>query len=133
MRDRRKRSKVAEERGFKSMLEVKIAEELESMGYPVFYEVDKLEYVVPETRRKYIPDFSINGIYLEGKGRFTSEDRKKMLLVKKNNPTAIIYIIFERPHDKLDKRSKTTKAMWCDKNGFKWCDIKDGIPKKWLQ
>ena len=69
---------------FRSGLEGKVATLLSSLKVPYEYETTKLAYVL---ECNYIPDFLLpNGIYLEVKGRLTSEDRRKMKAVKKSNP-----------------------------------------------
>ena len=86
--------------------------------------------------KKYIPDFVLsNGIILEVKGRFVLEDRKKHVLIRDQYPDMDLRILFENPNGKINKGSKTTYGMWCDKNGIKWS--KRGpkgnpIPQEWL-
>ena len=41
-----------------------------------------------------------------------------MKAVKAANPDLDIRIIFQSPHNKINKRSKTTYSMWAEKNGF---------------
>lgn len=82
----------------------------------------------------YNPDWTLRpGVFLEAKGRFTSADRAKHLAVKKQNPDVIVYFLFEKPYQTLNKRSKTTYADWCDKNGFPWTTLEKGIPREWLE
>jgi hypothetical protein len=75
----------------------------------------------------YMPDWvnEREQILVETKGQFTSKDRKKALLVKKWFPSWLHIFVFERPHNKLTKRSKTTYAMWCDENNIPWLGIGD--------
>jgi len=41
-----------------------------------------------------------------------------------------IRFVFSNSRNKLNKKSKTTYADWCDKHGFKWADKQ--IPKSWI-
>ena len=95
------------------------------------YESEKLAYVIPASKHTYNPDFKLpNGIFIETKGRFTLEDRKKHLLIKAQKPDLDIRIVFQNPNAKLNKRSKTTYGMWADKNGFKWATKQ--VPIEWI-
>ena len=95
------------------------------------YEQDKVPYLKEHT---YNPDWTLRkNVYLEAKGRFTSVDRAKHLLIKKQHPEVTVYFLFEKPYQTLSKRSKTTYADWCDKNGFSWTTLEKGIPPSWLK
>lgn len=92
------------------------------------YEAETLPYLVPITKRKYNPDFLLDknkDLIIEVKGRFTSADRKKMLLIKEQYPNRTIIMLFGKAFNKLTKKSPTTYAAWCDKNGIAWIDLKD--------
>ncbi len=118
------------EAGFRSGLEQDIADQLRKCGVPVVYEEEKIKYRVEETR-EYIPDFKLpNGIYIEGKGRFTTADRKKHLLLKEQYSLDIRFV-FSNSSNKIRKGSKTTYADWCRKNGFKYSD--KTIPVEWIK
>ena len=79
----------------------------------------------------YIPDFVLpNGIIVEAKGFFPSEDRTKMLRVKKANPEVDIRFVFQRDN-KLDKRSKTTYTQWAKRHGF-LAVVGEDIPEAWF-
>jgi len=113
----------------RSKLEENIAEELDKLGIKYTYERDKLKYVI---EAQYIPDFKVGDVYLETKGYFPPEQRRKMKAVKAANPDLDIRIIFQSPHNKINKRSKTTYSMWAEKNGFPWCAYY-AIPVDWLR
>lgn len=119
------------EAGFRSGLEQDIADQLRKCGIPVVYEEEKIKYLVEETR-EYTPDFYLgNGIYIEGKGRFTTADRKKHLLIQRQYPFLDIRFVFSNSSNKIRKGSKTTYADWCQKNGFKYSD--KTIPVDWIK
>lgn len=118
--------------GFRSGLEKKIAEQIKQFGYPVLYETLKVHYVWPEQQSKYTPDFPLpNGIVVETKGRFLTEDRQKHKHVKSQFPGLDVRFVFSNANARLTKVSKTTYAAWCEQYGFKWAH-KD-IPLAWLQ
>jgi len=115
---------------FKSGLEYNIAKQLDNLGVAIEYENLKISY--QRKPSKYTPDFELpNGIIIEGKGRFKSEDRSKHLLIKKQHPELDIRFIFSNSSSKLSKNSKTTYAMWCEKHGFLYADKE--IPKEWIE
>lgn len=114
---------------YRSGLEEKVADLLSSLKVKYEYESTKVAYTL---QCNYTPDFLLpNGVYLEVKGRLTTEDRRKMLAVKKNNPDLDIRFVFQAPFNKLYKGSKSTYAKWAEKNGFLWCAY-HSIPIEWL-
>ena len=113
----------------RSKLEEKVAQLLNELGVSFEYESTKVPYIL---QCNYTPDFLLpNGVYLETKGHLTPEDRRKMLAVKKNNPDLDIRFVFQAPYNRIEKRSKTTYAAWCEKHDFKWCAY-HSIPIEWL-
>lgn len=123
---------AAKKLGFRSGLEVKIAEQLKSAGVEVEYETTKIKYVVPESLHTYTVDFVLpNGVMVETKGRFLLSDRKKHLLIQKQHPDLDIRFVFSNSKTKIAKGSKTSYADWCLKNNFKFAD--KGVPAEWLK
>jgi hypothetical protein len=123
---------LAIKNGYRSGLEDKISDQLEALSVPFDYEKLKISYEVNETRT-YTPDFKIlaNGIIIESKGRFVASDRKKHLLVQKQRPEYDIRFVFSNSRAKISKRSKTSYADWCIKNGFMFADKL--IPEQWIE
>ena len=118
--------------GFRSGLEERIAEDLTSKGVGFSFEELVIAYTKPEKPAKYTPDFVLtNGIIIESKGRFLTEDRQKHLLVQKQHPEYDIRFVFSNSKTKISKRSKTTYADWCEKHNFKYAD--KAIPDAWLK
>lgn len=116
---------------FRSGLEEKISQDLLEAGVPFEYEGRRIEYLKPAKVAKYTPDFELeNGIIIETKGRFLTADRQKHLLVQKQHPEIDIRFVFSNSRQRISKQSKTTYAMWCEKNGFLYADGK--IPTAWL-
>ena len=113
---------------YRSRFEELVAKALKKAKVTFSYESLSLPYVV---ERKYIPDFVLsNGVIIEVKGYWTSADRTKHLKVREAHPDLDIRFCFMNAHNKLNKRSKTTYAQWCEKRGFKWCQR--NIPKDWI-
>jgi predicted nuclease of restriction endonuclease-like RecB superfamily len=87
------------------------------------YESEKIPYLISG---HYVPDFILRTrkgkIYIETKGHFRPEAKRKMVAVKKLNPTLDIRILFY-------SYSKAS-VKWCDKHGFPYA-IGD-IPDDWL-
>jgi hypothetical protein len=122
---------IQRSKGHKSGLETKIDEQLKSIGIDGQYEQHEISYTIPASTHNYKPDFKLpNGIYIESKGWFLPEDRKKHLLIKEQNPDIDLRFVLQSPNSKIYKGSKTTYAQWCDKNGFKWA--KAFIPQEWI-
>ena len=105
---------------------------LEAEGVEVDYEGVQIRYEKPSQMHRYTIDFLLpNGIVIETKGRFTVEDRKKHLLIKEQYPELDLRFVFSNPKGKINKKSKTTYADWCEKHGFRYA--KGLIPKAWLK
>lgn len=116
---------------YRSYFEETVAEDLISRGIDPKYEQSKIEYTVPVTKHRYTPDFQLpSGIYVEVKGRFDLEDRKKMKLIIDMNPHLDIRMLFQNANQRISKTSKTTYASWCDKNNIKWAQGK--VPESWI-
>lgn len=118
---------------FRSGLEVKVAKQLESLGVEYDYEPYKIEFLRPAQTSKYTPDFliEVNGLLVEAKGRFTSQERKKFKLIKESNPDLDLRFVFSNPKAKIGKKSNTTYGMWCERMGFPYA--KELIPIEWLK
>lgn len=123
---------VALKYAFRSGLEERISADLTSKGVGFTYEELTIPYVKPAKTHKYTPDWVLeNGIIVESKGRFLTEDRSKHLLVKAQHPNLDIRFVFSNSRTKINKRSTTTYAAWCEKNGFLYADKE--IPDAWLR
>ena len=114
---------------FRSKLEKNIADLLEGLGVSYQYESEKLSYTI---EHNYTPDFVLpNYTYLEAKGYWSPEDRRKILNVKKSNPQIDLRMIFQSPYNTISKKSKTTYAKWCEKHDIPWTSYHN-IPLDWL-
>ncbi len=122
--------------GYKSVLELTISEQIKQTEYELRYETETLNYVVPERKAKYTPDFVFtkrNGatMYIETKGRWTTADRTKMKHVLQSNPGIDIRMVFQNPNQKLSKTSPTTYEAYARKLGIVHVAKKE-IPAEWM-
>ena len=115
---------------YRSGLERDVADYLKHHQKEVRYEKLKIEW--EDLRyRTYTPDFQLdNGIFIESKGLFDNEDRRKHREIRKQHPELDIRLVFSNAQAKLYKGSKTRYSGWCEKHGFKWAHRV--IPLEWL-
>jgi hypothetical protein len=117
--------------GFRSGLEEKIADQLKAAGISYRFEEDVIEYLKPARTARYTPDFVLpNGIVVETKGRFVTEDRQKHIQVKAQHPLIDVRLVFSNSRSRISKKSTTTYGMWCERQGIKYAD--KVIPVAWL-
>ena len=114
---------------YRSKLEERLATLLTTLGISYEYESEKVSNTI---QHHYCPDFVLpNHVYLEAKGYWAPADRRKILAVKKDNPDMDLRMVFQAPYNKINKKSKTTYAMWCEKHDIPWTAYHD-IPIDWL-
>tara|TARA_B100000780_G_scaffold137730_1_gene96391 strand:+ start:1411 stop:1854 length:444 start_codon:yes stop_codon:yes gene_type:complete len=115
---------------YRSGLEKQTALALSESQKKVRYELLKIEW--EDLRyRTYTPDFQLdNGIFIETKGIFDSEDRRKHVEVRRQHPELDIRFVFSNARGKLYKGAKSRYCDWCDKNDFLYSHRL--IPKEWL-
>jgi len=119
--------------GMRSRFENDVRAYLEAHNQQFSYEPFRLEYTKPQKTHYYKPDFVLpGGMIIEAKGIFDATDRKKHLLVKAAHPHLDIRLLFQNPNCPICPGSKTTLAVWADKNGFKWAKGPK-IPIAWLE
>ena len=131
MKKNKKRfSAAALKAGYRSGFEDDTAKYLKEKGINFTYEKERIEWLDVRTRH-YTPDFILpNGIIVETKGLWTSEDRTKHLLIREQHPELDVRLCFMNASNKIRKGSKTTYAKYCEQKGIKYCD--KTIPKSWL-
>lgn len=104
--------------------EKRIEKQLKKAKAKFTYESEKIPYVLAG---HYIPDFIIDTptgkIYVEAKGYFRPEAKRKMVAVKKQHPGLDIRILFYS--DPALRNSR-----WAERHGFKYAV--ETIPKDWL-
>jgi predicted nuclease of restriction endonuclease-like RecB superfamily len=108
---------------YKNLFEATVAKQIKRSKVPFKYESEKIPYVIAS---HYKPDFVLSTplgkVYVECKGYFRPEDKRKLVAVKRQHPSMDIRILF------YAERSSYTR--WATKHGFKWAVEK--IPKDWL-
>ena len=109
---------------YRSKFEGSVAQGLRSRKLGFEFEPESFEFVQPSKPRKYTPDFKLSklGTYVECKGKFTKEDRDKLLWVREQNPELDLVLLFMRANNFIRKGSKTRYKDWADKNNFQWFD-----------
>ena len=133
-----KRVKTSSGAVLKSGLEEAVFNYLNKVKINFTYEGMKIVYFQPALKKTYTPDFPFNNcnIIIETKGAFNSADRKKMKIIKEQNPKLDIRFIFSNSKKKIGKKSKTTYGKWCELFGFKYHCIqstKITFPQEWLK
>jgi hypothetical protein len=122
---------AAAKHGFRSGLEEIVSKSLADKSIDGEYEKHTIKYIIPASNHTYTPDFKLpSGIFVETKGRFVMDDRKKHLLIREQHPELDIRFVFQNSKNKIRKGSKTTYADWCIKYGFLYAD--KSIPDSWL-
>lgn len=117
---------------FRSGSEVRVAEQLTGLSCKHEYETRLFYYLQPHKVRSYRPDFILwNGIVVEVKGRFQTNDRQKHKFLKKYHPELDIRFVFDNPNAKINKGSPTTYAKWCDDYGFQYAAKL--VPPEWTR
>lgn len=117
--------------GYNSGLEHEIAKALEAQGIGPVFETLKISYIKPEKVHTYTPDFPLpNGIVVETKGVFDTDDRTKHKLIKAQNPDLDLRFVFSNSRSKLSKGSPTSYGKWCEQHGFAYADKM--IPQAWI-
>lgn len=118
----------------RSGFEKKVKHSLETHKVKFKYEGEHLAYVIPASKHRYTPDFTLDhsDIIIEAKGKFDAASRKKMALVIEQNPDRDIRMLFMR-NNKITKTSKTKYSDWCEKRGVRWAVSSTGqVPEEWI-
>lgn len=116
---------------YRSKFEAKIADQLKKNKIKFTYETERVRFVMPESNHVYKPDFILpNGLFIETKGKWDSDSRKKMALVKEQHPKLDIRILFMRDQP-IRKGSETFYSDVCKKLGYEYA-FKE-IPAEWLK
>ena len=134
-RQKFKRVQISDTQTLKSGLEELVFNFLTKEKCSFEYEGMKITYFQPAIKKTYTPDFVTKKIIIETKGAFNSADRKKMRLIKSQNPNLDIRFVFSNAKTKIGKKSKTTYGKWCELFGFRYHCIqstKQTFPQDWL-
>ena len=123
--------RAALKHGYRSGLEIKVKDYLKEKKVKFKYEAIKIEWE-DLMYRTYTPDFILqNGIIVEVKGRFTSDDRRKHVAIKKQHPDLDIRFVFENSRRKLSPFSPLPYSTFGERNKFLYADRV--IPEEWLK
>jgi len=108
----------------RNKFEKRINTQLKKSKLKYSYESERIPYVLA---RHYIPDFIIHTplgtIYVECKGYLRTEDKAKLVAVKRQHPNRDLRILFYR--------TCPNYIRWAERNGLKWAVSK--IPEDWLR
>lgn len=97
----------------------------------MYFEAFRIPFTQPSKPRHYTPDLVLpNGVLIETKGLFQTDDRQKHIMVKAQHPDLDIRFVFSNAKARIAPKSGTTYAMWAEKNGFLWAH--KVIPDGWL-
>ena len=116
---------------YKSRFERRFASDLKQRRIVFDYEKHKFPYqpkIKTYTPDFYMPEFDL---FVETKGFFNVADRVKHLLIKEQHPDIDIRFVFMNPFTKINRKSSTTYASWCEQHGFQFA--KERIPKEWIK
>ena len=128
-RSRNRRHRSNRKGKYKSGLEATTAELMAKANLRAEYEPDTFPYV---KQSHYTPDFKIrDNVFIETKGEFSPSNRANMLAFREQHPEIEIRFIFGNSNNRLYRGSKTTYKEWADRHGFKWADIREGLPTDW--
>lgn len=117
---------------YRSGLEFNISKQLTAARCPFEYERRKVWFIQPAKLRSYTPDFILpNGIIIEAKGRFLTDDRQKSKYISAQHPDLDVRFVFSNPNAKINKGSPTSYAMWCETYGFAYAAKL--IPQEWIE
>jgi len=130
---------------YRSKFEARIAGELTKKKIKFDYEKYKLEYWTKVRSGKcgecestdvyqqhwYVSDFylPVQKIYLETKGKFTSQNRSKHIAIKEAHPEIDLRFIF-MSNNKLNKNSSIRYTDWAERYGFLYAF--NHIPNDWV-
>jgi len=108
----------------KNKFEIRTYKQLRKSKIPFSYETEKIPYVIAS---HYIPDFILRTplgiVYIECKGYLRPEDKRKLVAVKKQNPSKDIRLLFYSENKKQIK--------WAERIGFRWAI--DKVPTDWIK
>lgn len=107
----------------RNLFEKRLYAQLKRAKVKFKYESERIPYVLAG---HYIPDFvietSLGRIYIEAKGYFRPEHKRKMAAVRRQHPNLDIRIVFYN--------ASKTNIRWAERNSFKYAI--GTIPKEWI-
>ena len=111
--------------GYRSMFEVRFKALCNVHKLTLNYEVKTVDY--QHKVQKYTADFTERkkDLHIECKGVLDAATRRKLLSVQRCNPDFKLILVFEKPNNKLNSKSKTRYWQWAEQKGFLWYDWRD--------
>ena len=127
-------------RTFASAAEIKCATDMDNRGVTWEYEPEKWSWNPPP--KKYAVDFKVIRVdgscfYVEYKGYFRTEDKVKMIAIKKQYPERDVRMVFTHPEKPVEGATmrkdgtKLSNAEWATKNGYLYAE--KVIPDEWFE
>lgn len=114
--------------------EPKVLSDLDNRSKLYVYEPFALNYTL---EGKYKPDLVLSsGVIVELKGKFTPEDRRKMIAVKQAHPDKDIRIVFQKLKatvvgaTRRKDGTKLTCEQWARSSGFLYAE--GTVPESWF-
>ena len=108
----------------RNKFEKRLYAQLKRAKLPFSYESERIPYILSGY---YLPDFIVRTplgvIYIEAKGYFRPEAKRKLVAVKRQHPEKDIRLLFYARNKQYER--------WAVKNGFKFAFEK--IPIEWLK
>ena len=100
-------------------------------GFSHSYEPESYSYIVEHW---YTPDFRVERkdgsvFFIEAKGYWDAEDRRKLRHIKEQHEGIDIRLVFQRDN-KIHRSSQTKYSDYCQKHGFTYAI--GVIPEEWL-
>ena len=108
---------------YRSKFEAKFAELMKK--HNAKYEPFKIKYKVPESIHNYTPDFVIDNVIYEFKGRWTRADRQKILYIQSQCKDYKLIMVFQNSKLPINKGSKTTYEDFCIKHNIRFMRAED--------
>ena len=113
--------------GFDSQYEQTVFECIKAAGVVPEYHPPGVPYQLSAV---YVPDFRVGDIYLEIKGYFDQDQRRKMAAVREARPDLDIRILFQN-RDRNIPGGEMLLSKWCQKYRIK-CAFRT-MPDDWLE
>lgn len=114
-------ARKAKRLGFRSAGEMLLTAFLTKRRVKFLYEERSLtiSYTVPESKHTYLPDFFLKKkdgtiMYLDYKGEWDLDDRRKHLLIQRQHPNLDIRMVFERDPNKSYIGARGKSASYAD-------------------
>ena len=90
-----------------------------------------MNQLVPyQIQHNYTPDFLLPSAYLECKGYWDPEDRRKIKAVKEQHPEIDLRMVFQNPYNRISKNQRLLREI-LRKLNIPWTSYAN-IPLEWF-